>query len=89
LLVASIPAGPLCAETSVSHPFRGVTFIQRGETTPRPLKMNIIEIDLTAQGIGFLVTPQSGPRETANRTTLEFLTELRARIAVNAHFFTP
>jgi hypothetical protein len=89
LLVASLPAGPLCAETSVSHPFRGVTFIQRSETAPRPLKINIIEIDLTAQGIGFLVTPQSGPRETANQTTLEFLTQLGSQIAVNANFFTP
>ena len=66
-----------------------MTFIQRSETTPRPLKINIIEIDLTAQGISFLVTPPSGPRETANQTTLEFLTQLRAQITVNAHFFTP
>ena len=36
-----------------------------------------------------MVTPQSGPRETANQTTLEFLTQLRAQIAINAHFFTP
>ena len=89
LLVASLPAEPLRAEISVSRPFGGVTFIQRSETEPRPLKMNIIEIDLTAPGISFLVTPPAGPRETTNQTTLEFLTQLRAQIAVNAHFFTP
>jgi hypothetical protein len=89
LLVASLSAGPLFADISVSQPFSGVTFIQRSETTPLPLKLNIIEIDLAAQGISFLVTPPSGPRETANQTTLEFLTQLRAQIAINAHFFTP
>jgi hypothetical protein len=89
LLVAWLQAGPLCAEISVSHPFRGVTYIQRSEATPRPLKISAIEINLAAHGISFLVTPPSGPRETANQTTLEFLTQTRSQIAVNAHFFTP
>jgi hypothetical protein len=89
ILISSFLAGPLWAETAVSRPFSGVTFIQRSETTPRPLKINIIEIDLAAQGIRFLVTPPSGPRETTNRTTLDFLAQLGAQIAVNAHFFTP
>lgn len=75
--------------TRTQHPFVGVTYIQRVETSPRPMHMHIVLIDLSAPGIRFLVTPAAGSRETIRQTTLDFLVEHHAQIAINAHFFTP
>jgi exopolysaccharide biosynthesis protein len=51
--------------------------------------MHVLEIDLTAPGIRFELTPPGGSLETVRRTTLEFLREERAQIAINSHFFLP
>ena len=51
--------------------------------------MHVVTIDLANPTIGFLVTPQSGPRDTLIQTTRQFLTTYSAAIAINAHFFTP
>jgi hypothetical protein len=76
------------AET-VEQPFRGVTHIFRTETAPRNLRIHVVRIDLTAPGIAFKLTPPGGSRETVRQTTLEFLKQERAQIAINAHFFVP
>ncbi len=89
LVSAVLAAGaPFAAET-VTHPFFGVTHIVRTETSPRPLRMHIMKIDLGDPWLRFLVTPQSGPRDTTNQTTLQFLSSQAAQMAINAHFFTP
>jgi hypothetical protein len=80
---------PARADVTVTNPFAGVLHTYRVETSPRPLRMHILQIDAGAPGLSFLVTPQSGPRDTINRTTREFLIERGAQIAINAHFFTP
>lgn len=77
------------AQDTVRRPFLGVTHITRAETSPRNLQMHIVIIDLTAPGIRIKVTPPGGPRETIRQTTLQFLEEERAQVAVNAHFFLP
>ena len=77
------------ADSVATHPFVGVTHIERLEKSPRPLVMHIIVIDLTAPGIRFRVTPHSGPLDTVKETTRQFLTKQRAQIAVNAHYFEP
>jgi exopolysaccharide biosynthesis protein len=76
------------AET-VDHPFLGITSIARTEATPRSLSMHIVLIDLTAHGIRFELTRHSGSLETVRQTTLDFLNQEHAQVAVNAHFFTP
>lgn len=73
----------------VSRPFVGVTYVDRTETDPRPLHMRVVQIDLRAPGIHFKVSPPAGPREVMRQTTLDFLKQERAQIAVNAHFFLP
>jgi exopolysaccharide biosynthesis protein len=73
----------------ISHPFLGVTYIDRSETSPRPLHMRVVQIDLTAPGIRFKVSPPAGPREVVRETTVEFLRRERAQLAVNAHYFLP
>ncbi|MGP8256490.1 MAG: phosphodiester glycosidase family protein [Methanoregula sp.] len=83
----------LCGESfaaqTVTHPFEGVTLITRDDSTPRPVKMHVLVIDTQAPGIRFLVTPHGGKRDTLKQTTLAFLTERKAQIAVNGHFFEP
>lgn len=56
---------------------------------PRNVNMHIIEIDLTAPGIGFKLTPPGGSLETVRQTTLGFLKQEHAQIAINCHFFLP
>src|SRR5512142_2685003 len=77
------------ATTTVTHPYLGVTHIYRTETSPRPVTMHILQIDLTTPSIRFTVTPHSGALDTYKQTTLQFLSGQGAQIAVNAHFFEP
>lgn len=78
----------LAAET-VSEPFVGVKHVHRTEESPRPVEMHIVQVKLETPGLRFKLTPPSGARETTRQTTLEFLEEQKAQIAVNAHFFIP
>ena len=73
----------------VGHPFRGVTSIARTESAPRVLTIHVVEIDLAAPGIAFKLTPPGGALETVRQTTLDFLKQEHAQIAINGHFFLP
>ena len=75
--------------TILDTPYQGVTHIIRTETAPRSLHMHIVEVDLTAPGIAFQLTPPGGTRETIRQTTLDYLNQTNAQVAVNAHFFLP
>ncbi len=79
----------LQAAEVVDHPFRGITSIMRTESSPRNVSLHIIEIDLTTSGIGFKLTPPGGSLETIRQTTLEFLKQEHAQVAINGHFFLP
>ncbi len=82
-------AGLSYASETVTYPFFGVMHTDRTESSPRPLRIHVITIDLDNPTIGFRVTPQSGPRDTIIQTTRQFLAAQSAQLAVNAHFFTP
>jgi hypothetical protein len=75
--------------TLVSQPYLGITYIDRTETSPRAVHMHIVQIDLRAPGLRFKLSPPSGSRETVRQSTLEFLTQEQAQVAVNAHYFLP
>ncbi len=79
----------LHASETVFHPFPGVTHIVRVENEPRPIRVHIIRIALDTPGLSFRLTRAGGSRETVRQTTLAYLNQVRAQIAVNAHFFTP
>jgi exopolysaccharide biosynthesis protein len=79
----------LWAAETVDHPFLGITSIVRTETAPRRVTMHIVLIDLTAHGIRFKLTPPGGSLETIRQTTLNFLNQQHAQVAINAHFFMP
>lgn len=82
---------------ATSHPFVGVTMSHYGSSNPRQ-NINIVDIDLAAPGIRFLVTPEvqglannpSGVPYTVRRQyTLDFLTNNAAQIAIDAHRYWP
>ena len=81
-------AAPGAGQT-VDRPFQGVEHITRAEEAPRPLRIHVLKIDLSAPGIRFKVTAPGGARETVRQTTLDFLRQERAQIAINAHYFLP
>ena len=51
--------------------------------------MHVAQIDLRAPGIRFKVSPPGGDREVIRQSTLDFLKQERAQLAINAHFFLP
>lgn len=77
------------AETKSETPFLGITHITRTEDSPRHVSIHVVMIDLTAPGLSFKLTAPAGMRETLRQTTLEFLRQERAQVAVNSHFFLP
>lgn len=97
LLALLILAPTLHAEKRVTEPFLGVKVREVTLDQPRPLVIRIAEIDLTAEGITFLVTPGNGDPngdepgdpngETTRQTTLQFLKDQEAQLAINATFF--
>ncbi|MEO8677690.1 MAG: phosphodiester glycosidase family protein [Vicinamibacterales bacterium] len=76
-------------QSQVAQPYVGIAYVDRLETSPRPLHMHIAQIDLTAPGLHFKVSPPGGTRELARQTTLDYLKTQHAQLAVNAHFFLP
>ena len=79
----------LLAAEVVTRPFVGVTHVHRTEDLPRPVSMHVVKVDLTAPGLSLRLTAPAGTRETVRQSTLEFLEEQKAQVAVNAHFFVP
>ena len=75
----------LNGETVTTQPFAGVTHISRQEVTPRKVNIHVVKIDLATPGLSFKLTPPGGSRETVRQTTLDFLKQEKAQIAVNGH----
>ncbi|GAB4578942.1 MAG: hypothetical protein Fur0022_16790 [Anaerolineales bacterium] len=71
--------------------FDGVTYLREVRTSPRPLVIHIVQIDLRTQGISAFVTPGDATREKPldARTTSAFLQEFDLQIAINGDGFTP
>ena len=90
-LVSLLANLPVVAGETITHPFAGITLIRRTETNPRPVTVYLARVDLTEPGLSFELTSPSagGKRETVRQTTLDFLNERHAQLAVNAHFFVP
>ena len=77
------------AAAIISYPYQGITYISRTETSPRSVNMHIVLVDLTEPGIRFKLTPPGGSRDTIRQTTLDFLNQEYAQVAINCHFFLP
>ena len=71
--------------------FQGVTYLRWARSTPRPLMIHVIEIDLRAAGIHFLVTPSDNTcgLDICAMTTSDFVDKYDVQVAVNGSFFEP
>lgn len=71
--------------------FQGVTYIRQARSMPRPLMIHVVEIDLSAQGVGFLVTPgdNTSGMDLSARTKSAFLEEFGVQVAINGSFSEP
>ncbi len=97
LLTALLLATTALAEERITRPFKGVMLREVNIDQPRPLVIRVAEIDLNADGIRILATPGNGDpngdepgdpnNETTRQTTLNFLKETKAQLAINATFF--
>ncbi|MGE3488878.1 MAG: phosphodiester glycosidase family protein [Vicinamibacterales bacterium] len=77
------------AQVQVSQPYVGVTYIDRWVEAPRRIHMHIAQIDLAAPGLRFKVSSPAGNREVVRQSTLAFLQQENAQLAINGHFFLP
>jgi hypothetical protein len=71
--------------------FEGIAYVRESRSTPRPLVIHVVIVDLRAPGIAFLVTPPqpNGGRQLRARTTSTFLNEFGLQLAINGDFFLP
>ncbi len=88
-VVSAVLSSTVSAQTRVSSPYVGITLARRAETTPRPLRIHVAQVDTRAPGIRFVVSPPGGTREVVRQTTRAFLEATGAQLAINAHFFLP
>lgn len=63
LLAISQPAATSSAAWQTTQPFIGVTYFDKTESEPRPLRMHVAQIDLQAPGLRFKVSAPGGDRE--------------------------
>jgi exopolysaccharide biosynthesis protein len=90
---------PLHAETiTTTNPYEGITLISDVDpsSVSRPVSINVAEINLTAPGISFEMSPAVTPPSPYNQTyvttlqtTLAFQQQVGAQMAVNTEFFLP
>jgi hypothetical protein len=84
-------AGAASAQVVESEPFLGVTLYSITQTSPRPLNIRLIEIDLTNPGLRFRVSPYDpglpNGDETITQTTRQYVDEQSAQIGINASFY--
>lgn len=90
-LALSAVATLAVAQDIVTEPFQGIRHILRVSEGPRPLFVNALEIDLSAPGLSFRLTPEveglPNGDETVTQTTRAFVDEQNAQLGINAHFF--
>lgn len=80
---------PSLEQARGSQPYYGLTYFVSTSIVPRQIHTHVLQVDLTAPGIRFSLTPPSGDRETERQTTLEFVKAQGAQAGINAHFFLP
>jgi hypothetical protein len=84
--------GPQSANVGTWKPlFRGIAYARAETSTPRPLQVHAVRVDLQEPTIHFFVTPSNGnrPGDTDGRKTSTFLREFRCQVAINASPYAP
>jgi hypothetical protein len=78
-------------KSSQERLFEGVTYIRDVRSSPRPMVIHVVKIDLKADGISVLVTPGDKEAELPlkARTTSQFLDDFDLQVAINGDGFEP
>ena len=78
------------ADDVTTEPFEGVRVIHSKSMSPRQVDMWVVEIDMKAPGVSFLVTPSNGDLigDTTPETTRAFVTRVGGQMGVNGSFFS-
>jgi hypothetical protein len=102
LILIGLFAGSANAAQVITDPFLGVRLFHETHTSAeapwfRPLNIYVAEIDLTAPGLAFTMTPRSAaypgpivngaPCETTRQTTRQFADAIGAQIGINGAFY--
>lgn len=69
--------------------YRGVTYVDRVDTEPRTVHLHVVQVDLSESGIRLKLSGPGGRREVVRQTTLDFLQQEGAQVAINVHYFLP
>jgi hypothetical protein len=71
--------------------FKGVSQLGLHVTSPRPMQIIVVKIELETPGLEFVATPDNGerPKETDGAFTSTFLKEQKCQLAINAAAFGP
>jgi len=93
-LAGAVEPAPM-SNDEVTFPFQGIKRTHRTITIPRPLNINVLEIDLNCPAISFLVTP-GGPQyddssteiqeEVLARRTTTFVADYGLQVGINGDF---
>lgn len=88
MLVAQLRPAPQPLERQL---FQGITYRRQVTSSPRPMVIHLLVVDLQTPGIQFLVTPADtqAERPLQARTTSRFLDEFNLQAAINGDGFTP
>jgi hypothetical protein len=97
VLIAALASSGTKATTVITDPFLGVRLYHETETSPRPMNIWVAQIDLSAPGISFEMTPRSSlypgptingaPAETIRQTTRQFINSVGAQVGINTAFY--
>jgi len=71
--------------------FEGITYTREVRSSPRPIVIHVVKVDLRAGGIDILVTPRDSKAEQPlkAKTTGAFLDKTNVQVAINGDSFTP
>jgi len=71
--------------------YQGVTYRRYIKNQPRPLVLHTVEVDLTAPGLDFLVTPSvpTDGYKLSAKTVPDFLSQYGVQVAINGSYFAP
>jgi hypothetical protein len=82
---------PAMGQVVQSEPFLGIKLYSIKQTLPRPLNIQLLEIDLTHPALSFRTSPRdpglANGDETITQTTRQYLNEESAQVAINTSFF--
>jgi len=86
-----LPGNAILPEPGSETLFDGITYTRVVRTSPHPMVIHIVTVDLRTKGISLMVTPGDPSRELPSdaRTTSQFLDEFGVQLAINGDGFTP